>query len=154
MRCDYCHEEFPFAVCPNCGKEIRQRSGFIVDPTNTLFEIPYSIGKLYARYYRIAFLRPDGLRPLKLCIGCEERFLEFLSGRKSWFNPVTLTPQDLEILYRINIAQLAASFAFEAVLNKSKLVHPVMSSFLSGITKPSNFKRLEEQAIRYVKMMQ
>jgi hypothetical protein len=154
MRCDYCHEEFPSAVCPSCGKEVRQRSGLVVDPANTLFDIPYSMGKLYARYYRIAFLPPAGDLKLKLLIGCEERPLGFLTGRKSWFNPVALTPEDLEVLYRINLAQLSASWAFEAVANKSKLVHPVMNRFLEGIMKSSNRKKLEDQAIRYVKMME
>jgi len=120
MKCPACKKEIDVAVCPECHEPIKIRTGLVIPETNTLVEIPYSIGKLYARFYRLAFLPPNENQPMKLAFGCEERPLQFLKEKKEWFNPVMIDEDNLLKLKTINYSQIAGELALIAYYNEKK----------------------------------
>ena len=91
MKCPNCKKDYEIAVCPLCHGEIKERRGLNIPLGDTLQEICYGMGEKYARFYRLAVLRAEGRLPTKLCFGCEEKPLGFLTGAKAWFNPVIIT---------------------------------------------------------------
>lgn len=154
MKCPHCDKEIDHTVCPLCHEEVKRRSGLTIPVDNTLYETVYAIGQKYARYYRIACLKPEGHKPLKLSFGCEEKPLGFLTGARAWFNPVILTPEHLELLWQININQMCASWAYETRIRESTLVASQVMHVIDRLVRPSNLKGLVEKTTRYLKMME
>jgi len=154
MKCPNCGNMVTVAVCPECSHPLKQRAGLIIPTTDSLTEINYAVGKLYARYYRIAVLRAEGQHPTKLCFGCEERPLGFLTGKQAWFNPVVITPDLREILWKINISQICAGIAYDSLIHQRPLVDLSENSLLNSMTRETSRRTIHAEATRFLKMMQ
>lgn len=154
MKCPSCKADVNVAVCPECHEPIKYRAGLQVPATDTLMELNYGVGKKYVRYYRIAILREEEHYPAKLAFGCEERPLGFLTGKASWFNPVTITEASLDVLGYINGSQIASTIAFTTFLKKSDRVELIFNSFYQAFNRPSTKKHLWNEAVRFLKIIQ
>lgn len=154
MKCPHCSEVFTASLCPNCMKPVRVRSGLIIPDSDTLLEIPYAQGQKYARSYRIALLRPEEDKPLKICLGCEEKPLEFMVGKKSWFNPVIISPEKIPLLKDMTFAQMASQIAYESYCKKVKTPSSFLTSNVARYVEARNSGELERLAIRFIKIME
>jgi len=154
MKCPSCKADVNVAVCPECHEPIKYRAGLQVPSTDTLVEHNYGVGKKYVRYYRIAILRAEEHYPAKLAFGCEERPLGFLTGKASWFNPVTITENNLEVLSNINTSQLASTIAFATFLKKSDRIEHMYNGFYLTLNRPSTKKHLWNEAVRFLRIIQ
>ena len=154
MICPHCKSEFESSVCPKCSKPVRMRSGLNVPWENTLVEIPVDQGEKYARYFRIAVLRPDEKRPMKLAFGEDERPMDYLEGKKSWFNPVKIPPDKLHVLRDIAFNLLAAQVAFESKVKGLKVPDQAVTAVRSRIITAVNSGELQRLAVKFIKMME
>jgi hypothetical protein len=154
MKCPNCKSFVTTTVCPECQAPLKHRAGLQIPSTDTLVELNYGVGKNYVRYYRIALLRAEGNYPPKLAFGCEERPLAFLSGKQSWFNPVMITPETLDVLANINTSQLASAIAFCTFLKDADRIDHAYYRFYKAIASPPIRKFLWDEAVRFLRIMQ
>jgi len=130
------------------------RSGLNVPWEDTLVEIPVDQGEKYARYFRVAVLRPDEKRPMKLAFGEDERPMEYVEGKKSWFNPVKIPPDKLHVLRDIVFNLLAAQIAFESKVKGLKVPDQAVTAVRSRIVTAVNSGELQRLAVNFIKMME
>jgi len=152
LLCPYCQHETTL-VCSNCGKELKRRSGFNIPQEYTLEEYPYSIGEKYARYYRIAFMKPDNKHPPKIAFGCEEKPLGFMQTDKAWFNPVLIPPDKLDVLWKINMTQICVTIAFQSYLYEDTGIPELLCRLTNFFKNPETYKKLEAKSIRSFNIM-
>jgi len=155
MICQNCGKEYVTSVCPSCLKPVKTRSGLIVPQQDTLFEMPYSQGTKYARYFRIALLRADATHPdEKLAFGCEEKPFDYMKGKKSYFNPILITKENLPVLREMIFNLIAAQIAFETHSKGLKVPDQAATRILERIVNARNSGALQALAVRYLKMIE
>lgn len=130
------------------------RAGLHVPDSDTLVEIPVSQGEKYARYFRIAVLRPDETHPLKLAFGCDEKPFDWAKGKQSWFNPNLISPDKALALREIIFHLIAAEVAFETCNAGLQVPDQAITKITQRIVEARNNKELAKLATRFIRMIE